>query len=267
MSWEIGLFLGLSLSLGMGHGALDVLLLRHDARPMRAMLIYGASVLGFAAVLANFSAFALVMLLVMSIWHFGEQGFAADQAFHERWLMRCALGGASVMWPMLLSAQALLALLQSTWSTELVWIVLLWKGLAGLWIGVLLVSLILMVKRKQFQIQLIAEVIALAVLNVLLPPLLAFTLFFGLYHSPLHILRVRSFGSVPNQAWIITLLITWLAMALLAGMMWAQRDALIQEAAWWLRWMVVALTAVTLPHLVLVSQANKLLHRPIASPH
>ncbi|MFM7330940.1 MAG: beta-carotene 15,15'-dioxygenase, Brp/Blh family [Brachymonas sp.] len=228
--------------------------------PAVSIGMYGASVLGLAALLANFSAFALVALLVMSVWHFGEQSFAQDQQRFERWMMRCALGGASVMWPMLLSPQAMQALLQTTWPADFLWLVAAWRGMTWLWLAALALALILMAKRWRVHMRLLAEVSVLAALNAWLSPILAFTLFFGIHHSPAHILRMRRISGDHRPAWRVTLLVTWVGMGLLAWVMWVQRDVLIQEANWWLRWMIVALTAVTLPHLILVAKANPSLH-------
>jgi hypothetical protein len=62
-------------------------------------------------------------------------------------------------------------------------------------------------------------------------------------------------GVLPWVLLGMTLLITWLGLALL----WWRMPAVANVTHWqgdWLRWLVVALAAVTLPHMVLVSRAR-----------
>jgi hypothetical protein len=81
-----------------------------------------------------------------------------------------------------------------------------------------------------------------------------------LYHCGMHVRRMRHLKPRQMGAWPyvllgLTLLITWFGLAFL----WLQMPMLANASQWQgdsLRWLVVALAAVTLPHMVLVSRAR-----------
>jgi Beta-carotene 15,15'-dioxygenase len=99
--------------------------------------------------------------------------------------------------------------------------------------------------------------------------LLSFALFFGLYHSGMHIwrmrrLQLRAGKSLLTPLFAATVLATWMGLAALLWWMPAQPyspQVSAQDAGRLLRWLVVALAAVTLPHLILVSRARQSLFK------
>jgi beta-carotene 15,15'-dioxygenase len=265
------IFVGLTLTLGFAHGAMDVWLLMDAKRKlvMRYFAAYGACVIVLAAVLLPFPGIALIVLLVLSLWHFGEQADTLPVEVKIQSLLRIVQGGASVMLPVLVSARELRLWVQTIATESSHWVWPVWVGIAGLWLA-LLVAAIAVVQPWRASAQevakhvamraLVGELVILLLLNALLSPLLAFALFFGVYHAGMHIwrmrlLQIREAGALPWVLLGMTLLITWLGLAVL----WWQMPLLVQPQQWQgdgLRWLVVALAAVTLPHMVLVSRAR-----------
>jgi Brp/Blh family beta-carotene 15,15'-monooxygenase len=269
------IFVGLTLTLGFAHGAMDVWLLM-DAKQnvvMRHFAAYGACVIVLAAVLSPFPGIALIVLLLLSLWHFGEQADTLPVEARIQSLLRIVQGGASVMLPVLISAQELRVWVQAIAPESSHWVWPVWVGMAGLWLALLVAAIAVVqpwrtsaaeVAKHVAMRALAGELIALVLLNALLSPLLAFALFFGVHHSGMHVWRMRflQMREAGTLSWVllgVTLVITWVGLAVL----WWQMPLLAQPQQWQgllqgnvLRWLVVALAAVTLPHMVLVSRAR-----------
>jgi beta-carotene 15,15'-dioxygenase len=259
------ILLALCLSLGMAHGAMDILLLLREKQAVQRSAAYGAAVVVLAAVLAPMPAVALLLLLVMSVWHFGEQNFLERSPGWQRMTLRLGLGGASVMWPVLLSPTPMQTLLSQVFPHQWAWLWPAWRILAWLWVAVMVIAVIgCLMQRGPWRW--LFEVASLAVLYVLLTPVLAFSVYFGLYHSVMHIWRMLRI-SMPSQVgywlWAGTLALTWLALAALAWRMQVSANLSDVAAATTalLPWLIVALAAVTLPHLMLVGRAQSLLYQ------
>jgi beta-carotene 15,15'-dioxygenase len=271
------LFVGLSLTLGMGHGALDTALLLGQFKPHSRAMAYGLLYLALTLLsgwlLSLSFAWALIALLLMSVWHFGE-------LYAQRIWLRLAVGGVSVMAPALLQSTALGQLLQGAAPEYAARLLGLWSGLAWAWAAlaclVVFTGLCSQRNRTMFgnntvhlQTQAVLEISIVLALNWVLSPLFAFALYFGLYHCTAHIARVQR-AAVRHQglsggqvawAWCASMLLTAVLMAALwqwlpsAGQ-WAGRgDAQL------LHWLVVALGAVTVPHLLLVGYSGRWLGR------
>jgi Brp/Blh family beta-carotene 15,15'-monooxygenase len=284
-------FVLLSLTFGFGHGALDAVLLLEQFRPRLKALVVSAVYL-LCVILAGwvFSwsvPWALMLLLLMSVWHFGElYGYSV-------WT-RLSVGGASVMWPMLVAQNAMFQLLQSMLGSgfEVVW--RLWSALAYGWFILMLFGSLYWLASRLFQLNqpassttvvltsiyqdktawAVVEIVALLCAYLVLSPLLAFAMYFGLYHSLAHIDRVRRavlahsglvfaryalafVASVFVTAVLLVLLWWFLPVMQLTGMTentQLQFNQLIP-------WLVVSLAAVTLPHLLLVSYSARWLGR------
>lgn len=259
-SAALAVFMVLTLSFGFAHGAMDIFLLR-DARGQLNMRLCGAyalAVVGLGAAFAASPAAALVLLIALSLWHFGEQADFEHSVAKEAMLLRMVQGGASVMLPALLSPDALLPWVKGIAREDAVWVWPIWVGAAALWCALLLAACVVIKPwREGARKTMWWELLALAMLNLLLSPLLAFALFFGLYHSGTHIWRMRRLQRRLGQPWVdgllaATMLATW---AGLAALLWWMSDVIsAQDAGLWLRWVIVALAAVTLPHLLLISR-------------
>ena len=267
------LFVGLSLTLGMGHGALDVVLLLGQFKPQSRALVVGAMYLALtllAGWLLSLSfAWALVVLLVMSVWHFGE-------AYGQRILLRLAVGGASLMAPVLIQKPALSKLMQDIANRDLSWLLNVWSGLAWAWVGLVVLVILgsavnglgrVALDHRSFHLPASAwlEIGVIFLLNLFFSPLLQFALYFGVFHCTTHIARVRR-ATLRHQALPITLIAwAWLGtMLLTAALLAALWNRLPDAGAWaqqmdaqMLHWLVVALGAVTMPHLLLVGYSDR----------
>ncbi len=271
------LFVGLTITLGFGHGALDMALMLSQFKPRSKALLYGLIYLALtltAGWLLSLSfAGALAALLVMSVWHFGE-------AFGQSPLLRLAVGGSSLMAPALLQQKALSDLLRGVSDQDLSWLLSAWDFTAWAWLG--LVGLIIVANAASkfnrakdawsaahFPIRAQLEIGGVLLLSLVFSPLLQFALYFGLFHCVTHIARVRRAMmrhqevsiKVITWAWIASMLLTMVLLIALwnwlpVSNLWATRiDAQM------LHWIVVALGAVTLPHLLLIGYSNRWLGR------
>ncbi len=272
--WLLGLII---VTVGMGHGALDALLLVGQFRPLpKAMLIgvsYLAVTVGAGWLFSLSFPIALIALLLMSMWHFGED-------YRSTVICRIAVGGASVMAPALLQPEALSELLQSVTSQGFTWLMDLWTGLAWSWVMVVITLALLTVGASQGKAafapyrahaisRAYAEIVIVVGLNFLLTPIFQFALFFGAYHCVLHIARVqRAAGhhqGLPVRqamwAWAISMAVVIVLMAILWLWLRGSDFQAIQVNAQVLHWLVVVLAAVTLPHLFLVSYSQHWLDR------
>jgi beta-carotene 15,15'-dioxygenase len=264
-------FVALALTVGFLHGAMDVWLLM-DARPraaLRSFGAYGLCVALLAAALLPFPGVALVALLLLSVWHFGEQAMMLPIEARIAHLLRVVQGGASVMLPVLFSAASLQGTVQKIAPSSSGWVWPMWVALASLWLALLIAAMAVVqpwrtsakdLMKHTAMRTLMGELGFLALLNALLSPLLAFALFFGLYHSGMHLRRmllVQQHRGAWHWAMLgLTLVVTWAALAWLWWRMPAPSLASFEEGAA-LRWLVVALAAVTLPHMVLVSRQRE----------
>ena len=273
----LGLFVIFSLTLGMGHGALDVVLLLGQFKPRSRAMFFGAIYLALtlmAGWLLSLSfAWALVVLLVMSVWHFGE-------VYAERLLLRLAVGGASLMAPLLLQKTALSQLLQGIANQDLPWLLNVWSGLAWAWVVLVALVLLASVARGFDHVvrglrtpgspaRAMLEIGMVGSLSLVFSPLLQFAIYFGLYHCTTHIARVhRATLHHPELplgqfagAWVASMVLTGILLAVLWNGLPGSGTWIDHVDAHMVHWLVVALGAVTVPHLILVSYSGRWLGR------
>jgi beta-carotene 15,15'-dioxygenase len=278
-------FVLLSLTIGFGHGALDALLLLGQFKPHSKALLVSAAYLA-CVLLAGWALswsvpFALLALVLMSVWHFGELHSA------NVWTRVC-VGGASVMWPVLVARDAMAQLLQGALGPgfDAVWVT--WRVLAGAWLVLVLATALVWLvgwfvvrKKVNFTGQGLTvgthmtalwaaiEIVVVLCAYLILSPLLAFALYFGLYHCLTHVARVRRAVAAHTgfafSRYGAALVASALATAILLLLLWR----FLPSASWpdgasharAMQWLVVSLAAVTLPHLLLVSYSARWLGR------
>jgi Brp/Blh family beta-carotene 15,15'-monooxygenase len=265
------------VTIGMGHGALDALLLVGQFRPLSKAMFIGAIYLvvtvGAGWLFSLSFPIALIALLLMSVWHFGED-------YRSTVICRIAVGGGSVMAPALLQPEALSELLQSVTSQGFTWLMDIWTGLAWSWVVVIIMLILFTLGASrgkaafgQYRAHAVsrayAEIVIVVSLNLVLTPIFQFALFFGAYHCVLHIVRVQRAaehhqGLPVGQAawaWVISMAVVMILMAILWLWLRGSGFQAIQVTAQGLHWLVVVLAAVTLPHLFLVSYSQHWLDR------
>ena len=269
------LFIGLTLTTGFFHGALDIVLLRHESAGVRQLVTAIALYLGSTSVIALLCAqnnlVLITFLLAMSVWHFGEPygRWAPNTARSHALIQRVIAGGAPVMLPALLSSDALQAVLPMALDVDAARSFILWQSLAWVWIGFCVIGLALF-RRQVSSNSLLVEVSIVVVLNALLSPLMAFSIYFGILHAAEHIIRVlgkywfdapssekNSIKVVQNKsnsvAIVVTCFATVLFLLFVIGYVQSGVNYLGANHSF-LNGLLVALTAVTFPHLILVSR-------------
>ena len=277
--------LALSISVGFVHGALDAVLLpQRFASRVQAALMFVAYLLIVAVlgwVLGSTTSLALWALLLMSAWHFGEPYGRWDRLpAWQTGLTRAVVGGAPVMLPVWLAGEQLTTVLVGVvpagglrgWDAlAWGWLVLLVIWLLAFWLQAGGLARIRVLRYAWF------ELLGGVFLYALFSPLMAFALYFGLYHAPVHIWRVwRCWrgssraalnGSTDGStvwAMVAVVLTTMLSWLLGAGLWWflASSGAAGPDWASALRWLIVAFAALTAPHLVLISLCAAFLTQP-----
>jgi Brp/Blh family beta-carotene 15,15'-monooxygenase len=272
---QILFFVILTLSIGMFHGMLDIVLFKDPAfKNPRFLLAYGLAAFALILLLTKVEMLALPILLVLSIWHFGEpQRFdkpAKSQL--QKGLQRYLLGANSLAAPFFLQGASLHDIVQNITNfsdtMHIAWLV--WSVIAMAWLPVLVTLLGLFLvgsfdKQASFK-PAILETIVVWLAFVLLPIWLAFALYFAAYHAFRHIRDVlhaatsrMDIGSQRhrfNIAWVALLTIVLIVFVLvqISGQFSSIDSTQIvpTDTNQWLRMLVILLTAVTLPHAILV---------------
>ena len=272
--------IGLSVSLGVLHGALDAPLLQRRFTNrwalLQALTLYLAAVLLLGWLLSGAIVIALWALIAMSIWHFGE-GYARwdDLPSWSGHLTRAVVGGAPIMLPVWLAPSELTLLLAPVVEAAAlqVWRVgaVVWSVLLVVWVVACGVSRPAAARHAWF------ELIGCAAAYLVFSPVMAFALYFGVYHAPVHIWRVWRAWSAggaadrtvippsPSPVEVVaalaaTLIATWLLGAALWWLLSAN-GLVMPDTSSALRWLIVGLAAVTAPHLVLISFCSDFLSR------
>jgi beta-carotene 15,15'-dioxygenase len=277
------LLLVLSATLGIGHGATDVLLMRaawpSGWQTLWASLGYALAVVLGVVVLLPYPAYALVLLLLLSVWHFGE-GFErfTDLGFVHSLLTRLVFGGAPVLLPAVMAQEPLGMALQHIFvNAETVSMVLnFWVKLAAAWLvlaGVFAFILFTLERaQRRRMLPWLYELCALIVLYAAFSPLMAAAVFFGLYHSGQHLRRVlasalgrmqSSRALLSNRVLQFTVVLSLMLGAIIFVALVPQEPSLALSARALQTW-VVFLTAVSIPHVFLISYATKHLFTGVA---
>lgn len=241
--------------LGVPHGALDTIFARQlygiqtPGGWLRFAVIYvllGALVVGFFMLAP--SGF-LIGFLLISMLH-----FSGDPAAGTPWLARALYGGAIIVLPTLLHAgeiARLFALLVGINAATLVTpflSLLAWPWLIGLALAA--------IQRLPKDWLTALEMGAVAVLAVLAPPLISFTVFFCAMHSARHILRTIDYSGRTSPALILgATLLPMLGVLVASAAAWhflggtPINGAIIQL-------IFVGLAALTVPHMALVERVR-----------
>ena len=252
---------------GFPHGAFDHLVARPVFAPRFGRLWwgpFGLAYLGLAGAVWLAWAIAplatLVLFLVGSVLHFGlgdtEDGIAPRGI--PRWMTVLVYGMLPILLPIAIhpsDAAPVLAALggvrESTMASALSWTVLLipfWLG-ASAWVS----------RAALREGSGLVGPVVTAVGFVLLPPLLAFGLYFGLVHSPRHVLRLGAWHDPrdPRRAmrWAAQTLVPAGAVCALglSGLWLAGQDNSIDVLAPMFR----IIAALTLPHMIVTALLNQ----------
>ena len=248
---------------GVPHGAFDHLVAGPVLRPLlgRAWwLVFGAGYVGLAGLVgvawAVVPGVTLAAFLAASIVHFGlgdvEDGLAARAV--PGWLAIAVYGSLPVLLPIALhpdaAAPVLAGLAGMTDAAMLealrpaTWVLPVW-GVAFAWV-------VWAARQEGLGV---AERLLTAAAFVLLPPLLAFGLYFSVGHAMRHVLRVGAWhapgdgraaalwlGRVLGAAMVVT-------AVLLSGLFWGGADGVVAVLVPVFR----GIAALTLPHMIVTA--------------
>ena len=241
--------------LGVPHGALDTIFARQLygiqtlGGWLRFAVIYvlmGASVVGFFMLAP--SGF-LIGFLLISMLH-----FSGDPAAGTPWLARALYGGAIIVLPTVLHAREITRLFALLVGIDAASLVTPFLGqLAWPWlIGLALAA----IQRLPKDWLTALEMGAVAVLAVLAPPLISFTVFFCAMHSARHILRtIKYSGRTPPGLILGATLLPMFGVLVASVAAWhflggtPINGAIIQLV-------FVGLAALTVPHMALVERVR-----------
>ena len=270
LHFDLGLQIGVLLTgivlVGFPHGAFDHLV----ARPMLAPRLgrlwwapFGLAYLGLAGMVWLAWVVAplptLVLFLAGSVLHFGlgdtEDGFVPSAV--PRWVAVLAYGAVPILLPVAfhpVEAAPVLAAIGGVAAPAMtvalsrsIWLVPIWATvLAWVWHGA----------RPQLAGAIITAISAASF--VLLPPLMAFGLYFGLVHSPRHLLRLGAWHDPydPRRAsrWAACVVVPASLVCTLGivGLVWTMHDTLIGMLVPTFR----IIGALTLPHMLVTTWLN-----------
>jgi Brp/Blh family beta-carotene 15,15'-monooxygenase len=258
--------IGLTATVGFLHGVLDVRLMQQRFVGVSSVLFFGFCYLILVLLLAWWLSaaidLALWLLLLMSAWHFGEpyarwDGLSRASQIFTRYVVGCA----PIMLPILLSPSSLKLLLQPALFDPAIDV---WASMAICWLTLLLFWLLFCgVKSYRAAHYAWYELIGVLLLNLIFSPVMAFALYFGVYHAPAHIWRVvrsqppTNTMKVSSLAGTAGVLIITLLFSMIVWHFLAQTAHSSTGTAHIIQWLIVVLAALTLPHLVLVSLCSR----------
>lgn len=241
------------LLMGVPHGALDTVFARQFVG-IRSIAGWGLFALAYVAAAAAVvglwwvaPGFFLAAFLLISVFH-----FSGDPQGKTPALFRMLYGGAIVFCPLALHAAEVaevFAYLAGVPAAQAMVAALQWA--AWPWVVAIGVAAIAGARREPVRS---IELVSVAALLTVAPPLIGFTLFFCGMHSARHVLRTRDYSNegtlralLRTAAWPMAMTVTGVAFA------------------WWLsggspldmrlaQLLFVGLAALTVPHMIVVER-------------
>ena len=276
LGWQVGLAV-FALAIGIPHGAVDHLVaLPATSKPKLAILIAGYVAIAILAVLAilHWNKLGFQLVLAMSAFHFGfgEASFIAEQdrltgrrrmKLKTQNMFAISSGVIPVLIPLLKesTASALREInpLLIDWASD---VAPQLKFLVALFFAATLVLLITEKRLRE-----VLDLIVLATLALIAPPLVAFAVYFGCWHAMRHTARLtlilpkaksaavednprRSFIAAvsPGLPALFGTVVVALVIALL--------DSTNIDASY-LWYLLVVVWALTVPHMLVTSKIDR----------
>ena len=276
LGWQVGLAVS-ALAIGIPHGAVDHLVaLPATSKPKLAILIAGYVAIAILAVLAilHWNKLGFQLVLAMSAFHFGfgEASFIAEQdrltgrrrmKLKTQNMFAISSGVIPVLIPLLKesTASALREInpLLIDWASD---VAPQLKFLVALFFAATLVLLITEKRLRE-----VLDLIVLATLALIAPPLVAFAVYFGCWHAMRHTARLtlilpkaksaavednprRSFiaAVIPGLPALFGTVVVALVIALL--------DSTNIDASY-LWYLLVVVWALTVPHMLVTSKIDR----------
>ncbi len=267
---ELALSIALVLLLGIPHGATDHILFRnlsHSFLGFQKMWQFYLSYLGlgllYGIVWWLFPVIALILFLLISVYHFGQSNWQYLYVPKISWLkptIYMLWGGFVTLTPLLFHFEAVAPIISLITGTESS--VLMNDGLVFGAFGLIIVNLLLVAGLWYFKIIFrsdgLGELLSILVLSGLYfitPPLLGFAIYFVFWHSMPSIMdqvnflkqkrKQYSLGQYIKDTFPITVLVL---SAITVGFLFFSNNQIEVEVGW----MFVFISIVTLPHVILI---------------
>ena len=249
------IILGIVIALfGLPHGALDPWIAERIGlnNTTQQNFIFNAGYLALAAFVVLFwwwfPALSLIIFLSISAWH-----FSADWSLSLSLPSRLVAGALLLLMPIGFHTEAVSMIFQQLSGMEggkLADILALPPWLLGTTMALMTAATIW---QRQWQTSL--EFLTLITLAYFTPPLLYFTLYFCLLHSPRHLYGVFNTAQTAVHPRLIRMMAFYtLATLLLLGVLWWLWPTLPINTLI-LKFIFIGLAAVTVPHMVLIAVA------------
>jgi len=260
----------IALMVGIPHGAVDNLTLRHALS--RGQRLWGAAAyIAVAAIVAlaivSWPGIAFVAVLAMTVWHFGTGDVEATRELRDlaavrglwRVIYALALGSAPVLLPLTSpAAVSTLTSIEPRLAT-----VMSDPVIVGTRITVLLLIVVtLLWLIQQGDIRGAIELFALTVLGYVASPLVAFAVYFGFWHALRHTARLAqvTYGTITVRSllWVskggIPSLIGFVVVVVVA-VVFLDSSITLEPALGPALWVGLAIVwGLTVPHMILVSR-------------
>ena len=246
--------LGAIVLLGVPHGSLDVLfaLRAYELNSLKAWVVF---LMAYLLV-----AMGIILLwLLLPVWFF--IGFLIFSALHfsddlntpNHMLIKLSYGAAVICLPSIVHGEALVglyALFVDASVAQRIVTVSQWLNYPILFLmGILLFN-------RQINIREKLDAYAVLAIMTLLPPILAFAVYFCLMHSARHLIRSHAFfGKLNARLFIMALVLPTLAVIIMACGVWLFTTTRTFELDL-IRMVFIGLAALTFPHAWVLKQAK-----------
>ena len=276
LGWQVGLAV-FALAIGIPHGAVDHLVaLPATSKPKLAILIAGYVAIAILAVLAilHWNKLGFQLVLAMSAFHFGfgEASFIAEQdrltgrrrmKLKTQNMFAISSGVIPVLIPLLKesTASALREInpLLIDWASD---VAPQLKFLVALFFAATLVLLITEKRLRE-----VLDLIVLATLALIAPPLVAFAVYFGCWHAMRHTARLTlilpkaksaAVEDNPRSSFIAAVIpgLPALFGTVVVALVIALLDSTNIDASY-LWYLLVVVWALTVPHMLVTSKIDQ----------
>lgn len=241
-------------SLGLPHGALDPWIAEKIglSNTRQQIIVFTTGYLAIAALVVLFwvwqPALSLLIFLLISAWH-----FSADWKHSLSQPLRVCAGALLLLMPIGFHTESVGTIFQQLSGDE-------GKNLANFlalptWFLVGAIALISAAAAWKQQWSCLIECLTLLMLAYFTAPLLYFTLYFCLLHSPRHLLGLFADATPANYKRLLHMMFvyTFATLFLLGGLWWVWSALPVGTLI--LRLIFIGLAAVTVPHMLLIAIA------------
>ena len=246
--------LGAIVLLGVPHGSLDVLfaLRAYELNNLMAWVVFLMAYLlvaiGIILLWLQLPVWFFIGFLIFSALHFSD-----DLNTPNHMLIKLSYGSAVICLPCIVHGEALVGLyaifVDASVAQRIVAISQLLNYPILLLMGIMLFN-------RQIKIREKLDAYAVLAIMTLLPPVLAFAVYFCLMHSARHLIRSHAFfGKLNPPLFIIALVLPTLAVIIMACSVWVFTKTRTFELDL-IRIVFIGLAALTFPHAWVLKQSN-----------